>query len=255
MPCFIQNNGWVSGLVLSKKILLITGWGGGTELLKPLNEALAQHYAVVETINIFNALDQDVLQQHVQLAAKFDVIVGWSLGGQLANLLVNQIQQQYAEQKILITLASNPCFVAREDWTTAMPVETFMQFKQSFEQDAISSLKRFGLLVCQGASSAKQDFVDMQKLIQPQPIALLKQGLQLLEQLNLVEISRNYQGHQLHVFAEYDSLVPYQITQSMRNLATKNQSIVLIEGAPHGFPGFRVEQTVQIIRDFIGQTV
>ena len=54
MPCFIQNNGWVSGLVLSKKILLITGWGGGTELLKPLNEALAQHYAVVETINIFN---------------------------------------------------------------------------------------------------------------------------------------------------------------------------------------------------------
>ena len=195
------------------------------------------------------------MQQHVELAAKFDVIVGWSLGGQLANLLVNQIQQQYAEQKILITLASNPCFVAREDWTTAMPVETFMQFKQSFEQDAISSLKRFGLLVCQGASSAKQDFVDMQKLIQPQPIALLKQGLQLLEQLNLVEISRNYQGHQLHVFAEYDSLVPYQITQSMRNLATKNQSIVLIEGASHGFPCFRVEQTVQIIRDFIGQTV
>ena len=136
-----------------------------------------------------------------------------------------------------------------------MPVETFMQFKQSFEQDAISSLKRFGLLVCQGASSAKQDFVDMQKLIQPQPIALLKQGLQLLEQLNLVEISRNYQGHQLHVFAEYDSLVPYQITQSMRNLATRNQAIVLIEGASHGFPCFRVEQTVQIIRDFIGQTV
>ena len=255
MPCFIQNNGWVSGLVLSKKILLITGWGGGTELLKPLNEALAQHYAVVETINIFNALDQDVLQQHVELAAKFDVIVGWSLGGQLANLLVNQIQQQYAEQKILITLASNPCFVAREDWTTAMPVETFMQFKQSFEQDAISSLKRFGLLVCQGASSAKQDFVDMQKLIQPQPIALLKQGLQLLEQLNLVEISRNYQGHQLHVFAQHDALVPYQVMQNMQNLAARNQSIVLIEGASHGFPCFRVEQTVQIIRDFIGQTV
>jgi pimeloyl-[acyl-carrier protein] methyl ester esterase len=130
-----------------------------------------------------------------------------------------------------------------------------MQFKQSFEQDAISTLKRFGLLVCQGASSAKQDFVDMQKLIQPQPIALLKQGLQLLEQLNLVEIFRNYQGRQLHVFAQHDSLVPYQITQNMQNLAAINQSIVLINGASHGFPSFRVEQTMQIIRDFIGQTV
>jgi len=233
------------------KILLITGWGGGAELLRPLHEALAQKGHIVERINIFNALNDEILQQYVELAAKFDVIVGWSLGGQLATLLVDQIQQQYAEQKILITLASNPCFVAQLDWSTAMPVETFIQFKQSFEQDAISTLKRFGLLVCQGASSAKKDFLAMQKLIRPQPIALLKQGLQLLEQLNLVEIYKNYQGRQLHVFAEYDALVPYQIAQNIQNLAAKNQSVISVEGASHGFPCFMVEQTVQIIEDFI----
>ncbi len=233
------------------KILLITGWGGGTELLKPLHEALEQKGHRVERINIFNALDEDILQQQVEHAVKFDVIVGWSLGGQLATLLVDQIQQQYAEQKVLITLASNPCFVAQADWSTAMPVETFMQFKKSFEQDAISTLKRFGLLVCQGANSAKKDFVGMQKLIRPQSIALLRQGLQLLEQLNLVELYENYQGKQLHVFAEHDALVPYQVIRNIDDLAAKNLSVISIEGASHGFPCFMVEQTVQIIEDFI----
>lgn len=236
---------------MTYKILLITGWGGGTELLKPLHEALEQKGHNVERMNIFNALDEDILQQQVEHAVKFDVIVGWSLGGQLATLLVDQIWKKYAEQKILITLASNPCFVAQADWTTAMPVETFMQFKQSFEQDAISTLKRFGLLVCQGASSAKKDFVAMQKLIRPQPIALLRQGLQLLEQLNLVELYKNYQGRQLHVFAEHDALVPYQVVRKTKDLAAKKLSVVSIEGASHGFPCFMVEQTVQIIEDFI----
>lgn len=236
---------------MTYKILLITGWGGGTELLKPLHEALEQKGHRVERINIFNALDEDILQQQVEHAVKFDVIVGWSLGGQLATLLVDQIQKKYAEQKVLITLASNPCFVVQSDWSAAMPVETFMQFKQSFEQDAISTLKRFGLLVCQGANSAKKDFVAMQKLIRPQPIALLRQGLQLLEQLNLVELYENYQGKQLHVFAEHDALVPYQVVCNLDNLAANNLSVVSIEGASHGFPCFMVEQTVQIIEDFI----
>ena len=240
---------------MTYRILLITGWGGGAELLKPLHEALEQKGHSVERINIFNVLNDDVLQQHVELAVKFDVIIGWSLGGQLATILINQIQQQYAEQKVLITLASNPCFVAQADWMTAMPVESFMQFKQSFEQDAITTLKRFGLLVCQGASSAKKDFIAMQKLIRPQPIALLRGGLQLLKQLNLVELYENYQGRQLHVFAEYDALVPYQVMQKTKDLAANNLSIVSVEGASHGFPCFMVEQTVQIIEDFIQYTV
>lgn len=240
---------------MKQKILLITGWGGGVELLKPLHDTLAQQGHQVERINIFNAFDDGVLEQHVELARKYDVIVGWSLGGELATLLVNLIQQQYTEQKVLITLASNPCFVAQENWMTAMPVETFIQFKQSFEQDAITTLKRFGLLVCQGASSAKKDFLAMQKLIQPQPIALLKHGLQLLEQLNLVNIYKDYQGAQLHVFAESDALVPYQVVQKVRNMAAKNQSVVSVGGASHGFPCFMVNETVQIIEDFLKQTV
>ena len=73
----------------------------------------------------------------------------------------------------------------------------------------------------------------------------------MLEQLNLVKVYENYQGRQLHVFAEHDALVPYQVSQNIQNLAAKNLSVISIEGASHGFPCFMVEQTVQIIEGFI----
>ena len=238
---------------MNASILLITGWGGGTQLLEPLQHKLQQQGYIVELINIFNAFDAETLQHHVELARRFDVIIGWSLGGQLATLLVQQLEQQFSEQKILISLASNPCFVAQPNWSTAMPQETFKQFKQSFQQDAVATLKRFGFLVCQGADSAKKDFIQMQKQIKPQPISLLEQGLVLLEQLNLAKTLAHYTGQQLHVFAEKDALVPCEIIQNMQQLLAENVKVVSIEHASHGFPCFQVEQTMQIIEDFLKQ--
>ena len=55
----------------------------------------------------------------------------------------------------------------------------------------------------------------------------------------------------MHVYAEHDALVPYQVMQKTKDLAANNSSIVSVEGASHGFPCFMVEQTVQIIEDFI----
>ena len=162
---------------MQQQILLITGWGGGTALLNPLQQALTAHGFRVELINIFNAADAQVMQQQVEFARQFDVIIGWSLGGQLATLLVDAIASQYAEYKTLISITSNPCFVAQADWDAAMPQATFAQFKQSFVQDPILTLKRFGFMVCQGVSSSKTDLLQLQSLVQPQPQSLLQQGL------------------------------------------------------------------------------
>ena len=79
----------------------------------------------------------------------------------------------------------------------------------------------------------------------------MKQGLQLLEQLNLVKLYKNYQGRQLHLFAEQDALVPCQVMQIIQDLAAKNLSAISVEGASHGFPCFMVDKTVQIIEDFL----
>jgi len=235
---------------LQQRILLITGWGGGTKLLNPLKQALQQQGHQVELINIFNAFDEQILQQQVELAKQFDVIVGWSLGGQLAALLVDQIEQQYAQRKVLITLASNPCFVANDEWQTAMAQATFQQFKQSFEQDAIATLKKFGYMVCQGVENTKADFITLQSLIQPQQIELLKQGLSLLEQLNVVNILKNYQGEQYHLLAQQDALVNCKVIDNLQNLNAKFLEVDLISGS-HGFPVFHAEETSDKICQYL----
>jgi pimeloyl-[acyl-carrier protein] methyl ester esterase len=235
---------------LQQRILLITGWGGGTQLLNPLKQALQQQGHQVELINIFNAFDEQILQQQVELAKQFDVILGWSLGGQLATLLVDQIEQQYAQRKVLITLASNPCFVANDSWQTAMAQATFQQFKHSFEQDAITTLKKFGYMVCQGVESTKADFIILQSLIQPQQIQLLKQGLNLLEQLNIADILKNYQGNQYHLLAQQDALVSCKVIDNLQNLNAKFLDVDLIAGS-HGFPIIHAEKTSDKIFQYL----
>lgn len=225
---------------MNQHILLITGWGGGTKLLQPLQDALTQQGHHVELINIFNALDPEILQQQVEKAREFDVICGWSLGGQLATLLADQISKQYDEQKILITLASNPCFVANDQWETAMDVQTFQNFKKSFEADAIATLKKFGFMVCQGTPNTKQDFLTLQSLIQAQNLDVLRAGLNCLEQLNNVSILKKYTGHQYHLFAKQDYLVSYKVEQNLRNFAVKFLETELISGS-HGMPLFEFE--------------
>lgn len=235
---------------MQQRILLITGWGGGTRLLNPLKQALQQRGHQVELINIFNAFDEQILQQQVELAKQFDVIVGWSLGGQLAALLVDQIEQQYTQQKVLITLASNPRFVAHDSWQTAMDQLTFQQFQQSFEQDAIATLKKFGYMVCQGVKSTKADFITLQSLIQPQQIQLLKQGLNLLEQLNVADILNSYQGEQYHLLAQQDALVSCKVIDNLQNLNAKFLEGDLISGS-HGFPVFHAEETCDKICQYL----
>ena len=238
---------------MKQKILCVTGWGGGIQVLHPLQSALQTYGYDVDVIQIFNVLDTNLLEQYVERYRDFDVILGWSLGGQIAAILVDQIQKKYAEQKVLISLASNPCFVADQHWQSAMDPAVFLTFKQGFEQDPLSTLKNFAYLVCQGTQTIKADLATLQSLIQPQSMTLLKQGLHLLEYLNVEAILSNYRGHQYHCFAEQDVLVPHQVIQNIQQMPAKLLSVELIQGS-HGFPIFEKERMSCKIHAFL-QTI
>ena len=237
---------------MKKRILLITGWGGGTKLLVSLQQALENKGHTVELINIFNALDDTELQRQTEKAKDFDVIIGWSLGGQLATLLVDQISKQYQQHKVLMTLASNPCFVANDEWQTAMNQETFQNFKQSFEHDAIATLKKFGFMVCQGTATTKQDFATLQSLIQPQSLDILKHGLSCLEHLNNVSILKNYTGQQYHLFAKQDFLVNYKVCENLEKFNAKFLEAELLSGS-HGFPVFQSDLITDKICQYLNK--
>jgi len=201
-------------------------------------------------INIFDALDPEVLAIQLQQVQHYDMLMGWSLGGQLAAYLAQQYWIQTGIAKPLISLASNPCFVQHATWPLAMPRTDFQAFQQSYRQNAKACIKRFCYLLTQGDESAKKNWLSLQDLLQVQDETLMNRGLELLEKLNLVDILQNYTGRQLHLMAKQDVLVDYQITQDKPYLATKFIETAFVSGT-HSFPVFQVNETTDKIVDFI----
>lgn len=235
-----------------QKILLITGWAVGTQPLQALKQALIQKGFEVELVNIFNGFDPDDFIKHVKLAEQFDVIMGWSLGGQLATKLVKHIHEQTGQLKALITLASNPCFIANASWEIGMENSTFLSFKDAFEKDPLMTLKRFCYLVTQGRVNAKQDWQKLQNSINDDDLVLKSYGLDMLERFNNVDILKSYQGNQLHVFAEGDGLVSHKIVDNYRKLGAKFLKVDSVAGS-HGFPVFQSEALSDKITQYLNR--
>ncbi|WP_335974549.1 alpha/beta fold hydrolase [Acinetobacter calcoaceticus] len=235
---------------LQNKILLITGWGVGMEPLQSLKLHLQQKGCDVQLINIFDVLSSS-FQKQLNLLNDVDTVIGWSLGGQLATHLVDSFYKSTDLTKTLITLASNPCFVANNMWQTAMPADVFDLFKQSFLQNPEATLKRFYYLITQGSVQAKKDWLSMQNIANPPPYELLLQGLEMLEHLNLVDNLKNYSGPQLHLFAEQDGVIPCKIEENFAHIATEKMKYKVLNEATHAFPYLQVERTIEEICQFL----
>ncbi|MFW1761275.1 hydrolase [Acinetobacter calcoaceticus] len=237
-------------MTLQNKILLITGWGVGIEPLESLKLHLQQESLDVQLVNIFDVLTES-FQKQFNLLNDVDTVIGWSLGGQLAAYLVDSFYKSTGLTKTLITLASNPCFVANTNWQTAMPADVFSQFKASFLQNQQATLKRFYYLITQGSAQAKKDWLNMQNIANPPSYELLLQGLEMLEHLNLVDNLKNYSGPQLHLFAQQDGVIPCKIEENFAHIATEKMKYKVLNEATHAFPYLQVERTIEEICQFL----
>lgn len=220
------------------KILLITGWGVGTAPLQPLKEKL-QQYHHVDLIDIFS-LEQPT--KILKKAEQADVLIGWSLGGQLAVWLASQVKRP------VITLASNPCFVQTSRWQHAMPKAEFLVFKNQYLEHPQQTLKQFYLNVCKGQPSQKANWLHLLKTANPPEKSLLQEGLKLLEHLSLIVCVNELSTDSYHIFAKQDALVPYQVSQNLQNEAV---DVYIVENAGHSFPVFCVEETYAQIEKWL----
>jgi len=190
---------------------MITGWGLGTAVLTPFVEQLRQQHQV-EVWDIFDPNVESILAEKVRQASSFDVLMGWSLGGQLAIYLANEIFQQTRVAKPVIACMSNPCFVANKDWQQAMPETDLEQFLQAARLDMLTTLKRFSHLVCMGAKDARQRVKYLQSQLSLIDLNHQEKHLYLLKQLDLVKILKTCSTKILFIFSNQDSLVPCQVS-------------------------------------------
>lgn len=129
------------------KISLLPGWGLGLAPLQPLVDRLSRLHEVQQVpLPECTSLEQALDELDAQIAAD-SWLAGWSLGGMLATALAHRRGSRCPG---LITLGSNACFVARDDWPHAMPERDFKNFSRRAARDWAGTLGRFELLCLQG---------------------------------------------------------------------------------------------------------
>lgn len=218
------------------RLILLPGWGLGVSPLEPLAAALQgldEHLRVqIEPLPALESSDLNEWLDELDATLPDNAwLGGWSLGGMLASALAARRGERCCG---LLTLASNPCFVAHDGWPSAMPAETFDAFLAGCHADSQVTLKRFGLLCAKGA----QDPRGLARLLVSgapnAPSRALMTGLELLAQLDTREALLAYRGPQLHLFAGMDELVPAEAAGHLLTLLP-DVEIGLIEQAGHAF--------------------
>ncbi|TFW42416.1 alpha/beta fold hydrolase [Pseudomonas fluorescens] len=221
---------------MRNRLVLLPGWGLGVSPLEPLAAALQgldEHLHVqIEPLPALGSCDLEEWLDELDATLPDNTwLGGWSLGGMLAAELAARRGERCCG---LLTLASNPCFVAHEGWPDAMPAETFDAFLSGCHADSQVTLKRFGLLCAKGAADPRGL---SRLLVSGAPHTaphVLMPGLELLAQLDTREALLAYRGPQLHLFAAMDALVPAQAASALLALLP-DVEIGLIEQAGHAF--------------------
>jgi pimeloyl-[acyl-carrier protein] methyl ester esterase len=89
-------------------------------------------------------------------------LVGWSLGGHLATLYAAMHPQQVQG---VLTMASNPCFVQKNDWPDAMPKKVFSGFLEGINNASVQTLKHFVMLCSQGGAQQRETVRFIRKIV------------------------------------------------------------------------------------------
>lgn len=237
---------------MRNRLVLLPGWGLGSAPLEPLAAALQgldQRLRVqIEPLPAPGSADLDEWLDELDSALPEDVwLGGWSLGGMLAAELAARRGERCCG---LLTLASNACFVARDDWPQAMPTSTFAEFQAACAANPAVCLKRFSVLCAQGSADAR----GMARLLASAapvvaPAALL-QGLALLASLDTRAALQGFAGPQLHLFGADDGLVPAEAAGALLTLLA-DVEVGLIEQVGHAFVVERPHEVAAAIQAFL----
>lgn len=233
---------------MTERLVLLPGWSYPAALLEPLAAALHSQAGRlrVKLAELPARDDPHAWLDELDARLPDDCwLGGWSLGGMLAAELA---ARRGAGCRGLITLASNACFVRRDDWPCAMPAEQFADFREGVAQAPAAALKRFDLLVVRGADEPRA--LARRLAARDAANADLLAGLDCLARLDLRAGLGGWSGPRLHLLGGRDALVPRQAARALGD-RLPGARIELLDDASHALPLSHAERAAALIHAFI----
>ncbi|MCH7377253.1 pimeloyl-ACP methyl ester esterase BioH [Aeromonas sp. MR19] len=241
-------------------LVLLHGWGMNGAVWHGIAQPLAAHYRLhlVDLPGFGNSPLADGSEYSLpwlaeQIAAVLPQqchLLGWSLGG----LVASQLALTQPERcQSLITVASSPCFMARDDWPGIAP-KVLTGFNQMLAGDFKQTIERFLAIQAMGSEHARDDIRQLRHWLAERPapqLAALEAGLGLLADVDLRDALATLSLPWLRVYGRLDSLVPKAAIPLLDERYPASHSLVL-EKASHAPFISHPQQFVEIIRHFVG---
>jgi pimeloyl-[acyl-carrier protein] methyl ester esterase len=211
-------------------LLLLHGWGMNLRVFDALRAGLAARYTVTALDlpghgrSPWNA-DLSPAQQLTWIATQLPpnaVLVGWSLGGQLALQLAADASLRVRQ---LVLLASTPKFVRAQDWPAGLPESVLQQFALQLKSDPQRTVGDFLELQVRASAEAAGTLAALQRALLehgPAQPAALAAGLHQLRHNDLRGLAQALATPTLVIAGQYDRITPPAAAQS------------LLEMLPHG---------------------
>jgi malonyl-CoA O-methyltransferase len=178
------------------------------------------------------------------------VLLGWSLGGQLA---LEMAAREPGRVAAVVTLCSNPRFVASGDWP-GMPAADFDRFEAGYGESASNTLRRFDSLQAGGADRPTALLRELRATRNGAAAAGLQAGLEWLRQLDQRQLLSRLRTPQLHLLAGRDALVPAAALRTALSRLTDGgdrAEIDVLPEATHLAPLDSADAVAARTRDFL----
>lgn len=234
----MNNLWWQTTGTGNVDLVLLHGWGLNAEVWHCIQEELASQFRL-HLVDLpgfgrshgFGAMPIDEMANVVlEHAPQKAIWLGWSLGG----LVASQIALTHPERvQALVTVASSPCFAARDEWPGIKP-EVLAGFQQQLSEDFKRTVERFLALQTMGTETARQDarMLKSAVLALPMPdVEVLNGGLEILKTVDLREPLAALAVPHLRIYGYLDGLVPRKVVPMLDELWPQSESLVIAKAA------------------------
>ena len=247
-------------------LTFIHGWGAQNSVWKAwIKTYFAEQFSITlielpgcgQSPIINDKITADQLEQKwvdalVAVMPKNTHLVGWSLGG----LLAQKIAIQNPETLLSLTsLASTPKFIQAKDWHWAVQPGLLNDFIQALGKDTAATLTHFWKLQIQGADGARKLmklFISQMKQRRLPKAVSLAQGLQLLKEMDNRQALKALHLPSLWLLGENDPLIPKEFIEEFSTIQPQAE-VAIIHGAAHMPFYSHPEQTAQALLNFLNQ--